>query len=225
MRNQIYKGAFRLLFTSSLKRDHVSLRRFTHIYQIDALPIATFREMSTASMGTSGEINEDSLVMEFFKSAKKNDVAAVEDLIESEEFGRIKDAINNTDSFGNSPLMICSQRNWADSIEILLANEHCDVNHQNFFGSSALMCSSSHGHLDALRVLCRYPNVDINLLSRFGQTALMKAAQAGKAESIKILIDHGARVDVRNKQGKSAIDIAAEKGHSHVVELLSKYLN
>jgi Ankyrin repeats (3 copies) len=179
------------------------------------------RWLSTGtSAGSPALLDEEGLVLKFFSAAKRNDVAGVEELVESDEFMQIKDTINLTDSFGNSPLMIAAQRNWSETISVLLSNEHCDVNHQNFFGSSALMCSASHGHLDALKVLCECKKVEIDLLSRFGQTALMKAAQAGKLESIDILMKHGARADIINKQGKDAIAIAAEKGHDRVVEFL-----
>ena len=94
------------------------------------------------------------MMREFFDLSKKNDDAGVEELVESHKFLLIHEAINTTDSFGNSPIMIASQRNWSEVIIHLQFNQYCDVNHQNFFGSSALMCSASHGHLDALRVLC-----------------------------------------------------------------------
>ena len=47
--------------------------------------------------------------------------------------------LNGTDAFGNSPLMLCSQRDWFESCQKLI-DLKCDVNHQNVFGSSALMC-------------------------------------------------------------------------------------
>ena len=170
------------------------------------------------------DFNDDELLSKFFKAAKNNDVAAAEDIIESDAFRELKESVNLTDALGNSPLMICAQRNWADSIEVLLANNYCDVNHQNIFGSSALMCSSSHGHVDALKVLISSSKVEIDLVSRFGQTALMKAAQAGKLTSIEILLDKGANASTLNKQGKNALQIAEEKEHRSVVDYLSNRL-
>ena len=170
-----------------------------------------------------GTLDEDELLENFFKAAKSNDVAAAEDIIESAVFRGLKESVNLTDAFGNSPLMICAQRNWSDSITILLANDHCDVNHQNIFGSSALMCSSSHGHMDALKVLLSCSRVEVDLVSRFGQTALMKAAQAGKLTSIQVLLTKGANATLLNKQGKGVIQIAEEKGHDKVADFFSKY--
>lgn len=174
---------------------------------------------------TAIDIDEEELVAQFFKAARGNDVAGAEDILESETFRNLKDAVNFTDAFGNSPLMICAQRNWHESISLLLANDHCDTNHQNIFGSSALMCCSSHGHMDALKVLLESEKVEIDLMSRFGQTAMMKAAQAGKLASIKLLLLKGANPAILNKKGKGAIQIAEEKSHTHVVEFLTLVQN
>ena len=182
------------------------------------------RSCAAIEQDCANNLDDDALLSTFFKAAKSNDVAAAEDILESEVFSKLKDSVNLTDAFGNSPLMICAQRNWHDSISLLLANDHCDVNHQNIFGSSALMCSSSHGHIDALKALLRSDKLEINLVSRFGQTALMKAAQAGKLSSIKVLISSGANPTILNKQGKGALQIAEEKGHRPVVDYLSGQL-
>lgn len=187
-----------------------------------------FHSSSTSNdaiqQNSASNLDDDALISTFFNAAKSNDVAAAEDIIESDLFSKLKDSVNLTDAFGNSPLMICAQRNWHDSILLLLANDHCDVNHQNIFGSSALMCSSSHGHIDALKALLNSEKLEIDLLSRFGQTALMKAAQAGKLASIKVLISSGANPSILNKQGKGALQIAEEKGHRVIVDYLTSQL-
>lgn len=182
------------------------------------------RRNAAIQQDSTSHLDDDALLSTFFNAAKSNNVAAAEDIIESDLFSKLKDSVNLTDAFGNSPLMICAQRNWHDSISLLLANDHCDVNHQNIFGSSALMCSSSHGHIDALKALLNSEKLEINLVSRFGQTALMKAAQAGKLSSIKVLISCGANPSILNKQGKGALQIAEEKGHRAVVDYLSGQL-
>lgn len=169
------------------------------------------------------DMDDDTVVTKFFAAAKANNIAAAEDIIESPYFKKLEDSVNLTDALGNSPLMICAQRNWSESIAALLENDHCDVNHQNMFGSSALMCCSSHGHLDALKTLLGSDKVEIDLVSRFGQTALMKAAQAGKLASIQLLIAKGANPAILNKQGKGALQIAQEKDHTNVIEYLTQY--
>jgi uncharacterized protein len=178
-----------------------------------------------AGQDVTAEMDDDTIVTKFFAAAKANNIAAAEDIIESAYFKKLEDSVNLTDALGNSPLMICAQRNWSESIAALLENDHCDVNHQNMFGSSALMCCSSHGHLDALKTLLGSEKVEIDLVSRFGQTALMKAAQAGKLASIQLLIAKGANPAILNKQGKGALQIAEEKDHKNVIEYLRLLLS
>lgn len=49
------------------------------------------------------------------------------------------------------------------------------------------------------------------LLAMFDwQTALHHAARNGHLRCLKVLIDAGARVDVKNKEGKTALTIAVE---------------
>jgi len=146
--------------SSSRKDDDKSNSRFTTRPNSRCSSSGSVSESSESvqlsPFQVSGE-EEDNMMKEFFELAKKNDDAGVEELVESHKFLLIHEAINTTDSFGNSPIMIAAQRNWSEVIVQLQCNQYCDVNHQNFFGSSALMCSASHGHLDALRVLCNNP--------------------------------------------------------------------
>ena len=46
----------------------------------------------------------------------------------------------------------------------------------------------------------------------FSQTALHHAARNGHLRCLKVLLDSGAKVDVKNKEGKTALQIALEKG-------------
>jgi ankyrin repeat protein len=55
------------------------------------------------------------------------------------------------------------------------------------------------------------------LTGRQGQTALFLAAEAGRAEVVRYLLDHGARVDIKDDMGRSPIDVARAKP---VVDLL-----
>ena len=91
------------------------------------------------------------------------------------------------------------------------------------------MCSASLGHIDALETILKCNRLSIDKCSRYGQTALMKAILAGRYESVKILIAAGARVDISNKQGKSTLDIAKEKGHSlilnHILSVMENHKN
>lgn len=53
-------------------------------------------------------------------------------------------------------------------------------------------------------------------------SALMSAASGGHGEIAQMLMDRGAQVQHKDGQGRSAISIAREKKHAHLVRLLSE---
>jgi hypothetical protein len=54
------------------------------------------------------------------------------------------------------------------------------------------------------------------------RTALIAAAAAGQRGSVELLLMLGARPDVTDGEGRTALDWALAKGHSNLVELLGK---
>jgi uncharacterized protein len=57
------------------------------------------------------------------------------------------------------------------------------------------------------------------LTNRQGQTTLFYAAEAGRTAVVKYLLEHGAKVDVKDDAGKTPIDLA--KGNAEIVTLLT----
>ncbi|KAJ5807643.1 hypothetical protein N7447_011099 [Penicillium robsamsonii] len=53
-----------------------------------------------------------------------------------------------------------------------------------------------------------------------GGTALMQAARRGHRSVVEQLLEHGARVDAKDRLGRSALSWAAESGHTEAVKLL-----
>jgi ankyrin repeat protein len=57
---------------------------------------------------------------------------------------------------------------------------------------------------------------------RYGNSALHEAVISGASEKvIRVLLDHGARSDVKNKQGKTAIQLARESKKAKLLKLLT----
>jgi ankyrin repeat protein len=53
-------------------------------------------------------------------------------------------------------------------------------------------------------------------------TPLHVAAHFGNAEVVKLLLMHGADSSIRDSRSKTAIDIARDRGHSTVVQILQQ---
>jgi ankyrin repeat protein len=53
-----------------------------------------------------------------------------------------------------------------------------------------------------------------------GQTALMGAAVSGKVETVKALLEAGANVLVKDRDGRTAIDHAEKGGNEEIIKVL-----
>jgi ankyrin repeat protein len=60
--------------------------------------------------------------------------------------------------------------------------------------------------------LCLDRGVDINAFNATGTTAVHSAVQRGAEKVVKYLADHGAKLDMKNKQGRTPLDIALGVG-------------
>ena len=54
------------------------------------------------------------------------------------------------------------------------------------------------------------PHIYINIKGSNGETPLHKAAKNGHVDMVKLLISNGANKNIKNNDGKTAKDIAAE---------------
>jgi len=67
------------------------------------------------------------------------------------------------------------------------------------------------GSLEAIKLLVDY-GVDVNAFNTNGQTILHNAAARGSTAIIQFAADHGARLDKKDKQGRTPLDIAQGGG-------------
>jgi ankyrin repeat protein len=81
--------------------------------------------------------------------------------------------------------------------------------------------------------ICLDRGVDINAFNNNGQTALHRAAQRGADQVVKFLAEHGAKLDMKDKQNRTPIDMALlptpdpgntpKPGHLSTAALLRQY--
>ncbi|CAO3624614.1 unnamed protein product [Cunninghamella blakesleeana] len=76
------------------------------------------------------------------------------------------------------------------------------------------------GHEELCRLLSRNPK-DVDVPDKYNSwTPLFWAASDGHAECVRILISAGAKVNVKDENGKTALYYAAWEGHMDIVQLL-----
>jgi len=62
---------------------------------------------------------------------------------------------------------------------------------------------------------------DVNLQDEWGWTALITATFCNDPAIVKLLLRAGAKLDLQNNEGKTALDIAKEYDYQEIVELLT----
>ncbi len=65
--------------------------------------------------------------------------------------------------------------------------------------------------------------VPLNTQDIYGDTALIMATDLGLQVLVQLLLDSGARTDIRNKEGKTAYDVAIENGYSDIASWIMFY--
>ncbi len=150
-------------------------------------------------------------------------------------------------SFGQTALMAAAEKGQTVAARALI-DHHADLNAKDRNGITALMLAAANNHPDITKLLIDH-QADLSLQDNSGWTATMKAVYQGNIECVKILVDrskeeldralliaalaghqdvvrvllnHGAEVDTRAADGRTALMLASAKNHKDVVDALLK---
>ncbi len=121
-----------------------------------------------------------------------------------------------------SALMIASAKGYVQIAELLL-DRGADTNLQDVYRWTPVMRAAYENRIDMVRLLLRQPGVDVNRAGENEITALHLAASQGYSDIARILIEHGARPDARDAEGRTPLDIAAERSDWEFVSALQTY--
>jgi ankyrin repeat protein len=108
-----------------------------------------------------------------------------------------------------------------------LANEAgADPAITNRFGGIALIPAAERGHVEVVRYLLTESDVDVDHVNNLGWTALLEAiilSDGGRAhqEIVALLIEHGADVDLADRDGVTPLAHARARGYDAIAALLA----
>ena len=68
------------------------------------------------------------------------------------------------------------------------------------------MYAAHHDEPEILKFLLEHGAININAQNDNGETALMKAVRYNSSESINVLLDAGADIGMKDKEGRYAVD-------------------
>jgi ankyrin repeat protein len=76
------------------------------------------------------------------------------------------------------------------------------------------------GHAEIVRLLLTKGKALANVLDSRDWSPLYVAAESGSLETVQILLDHGARIDITNSEGRTPLLHAISCGHIEIAQLL-----
>ncbi|KAG6899899.1 hypothetical protein C0995_004753 [Termitomyces sp. Mi166 len=129
------------------------------------------------------------------------------------------------DGMSHSALERAALRNYPEHAKILIA-KGANVNNTN-----ALKIAAYKGHIEMIELLLE-KGANINEIPRphycgvtILGTALHEAAEEGQLGAVRLLLERGADPTLEDTTGKTALDLAREKNHTAIVEVLESRLS
>ncbi|KAG2011190.1 ankyrin repeat domain-containing protein 50 [Coprinopsis cinerea AmutBmut pab1-1] len=220
-----------------------------HVEVIDALLRYTRRSMLRSTVsgegrpGTHlflGQLNlRDSRGMTaLMLASREGHVDAVQRLIAHKDT-----QVNLANKYGWTALILASRYSHEGTVQRLLAHKDTQVNLANSEGETALMLASRNGSEGTVRRLLAHKDTQVNLANNNGETALMLALNPGLSlpewrrqgwysrwdwgtwkKLLALFLGHS-QIDpnTANKNGDTALILAARDGRSEAVSLLLQH--
>jgi ankyrin repeat protein len=146
-----------------------------------------------------------------FDAAKRGDLQMVQELIAE---GADVNSLDLEDDYGfpgQDPLDVAADYGHGDIIRELI---RAGSNNRAF-----IVNSISSGQPDAVRAWIELGE-DVNAYTDEDRYTPLLAAAGSSLEIVKMLVDAGAKVNYMSPNGRSALDLAMEKGNRAVVDFL-----
>ena len=123
--------------------------------------------------------------------------------------------VEQMDGEGRNLLHLAALHGQLPMVERLLEEGYA-VDETDFEGHTPLIDAILRGHLDIVELLVLYSEIDFP--AETNRTALMFAAQTNAIDSLKVLLDAGADVNIRDKDGNTALILGVK--HADILAML-----
>lgn len=179
-------------------------------------PSLTTAPAASTSPALPPEAQAD-LDQRLIRAAKANDAGAVAELI------RAGGNVNAKDAIQDSAFLYAGAEGFNEVLQLTLA-AGADVRSTNRFGGTALIPASEHGHVDTVKILIA-AGVPVNHVNNLGWTAMQEAILLNNGgprqqEVVRQLLDAGADPNIRDPQGRTALENAERLGFGAIAKLI-----
>ncbi|MCB9492940.1 MAG: ankyrin repeat domain-containing protein [Epsilonproteobacteria bacterium] len=177
-------------------------------------------EIVKVLLGSKGiDVNRQDLsgAAPLHRALLENNIEIAQELLKAEGID-----VNKPNKPGDTPLhMAVSERN-VKGVQVLRGAKGIEVNKPNKFGVTPLHLAVNREDEEVVQALLNFEGIAVNERDMSGATALLDAVKRGNFAIVNALFAKGADVSLKDKQGKSAIDVARENGFTEIVELLEQ---
>ena len=132
--------------------------------------------------------------------------------------------VNSQNKYGYTPLHQAAGNDDTSVSRILLENG-ADPNIKDKWGRAPIHMAIEMNRRNSAKFLIKYPETDVNAQDNDNKTALHQCSSYGYLEICILLIEHGAILDLKNKQGQTPLDTAVEQKQYEIIKLLEKAIN
>ncbi len=145
-----------------------------------------------------------------------NDLSEVQKLIQ-------KGAdVNELDDNQDAPLVIAAYKGYTEIVKVLLEAGANVTAVDPEMKATALHAAAYAGRAEAAKVLIAY-KIDIDKQGPYnGYTALHDAIWQNNIETVRALIEAGARLDLKSKDGQTALDLAKARSRKEIAALIEQ---
>ncbi|WP_340012950.1 ankyrin repeat domain-containing protein [Paenibacillus sp. FSL K6-1318] len=132
--------------------------------------------------------------------------------------------VNIQDNMKNNPFLYAGAEGDLDILKLTI-KAGAEPAITNRYGGTALIPASEHGYVDVVKELLTQTSVDVDHVNQLGWTALLEAiilndGNVQQQETIQLLIEHGADVNIPDRDGVSPLSHAKNKGFKEIEEIL-----
>lgn len=128
------------------------------------------------------------------------------------------------DDMLNNPFLYAGAEGYLDILKLMIA-AGADPTITNRYGGVAVIPASEHGYVEVVEELLKHTKTDVNHVNNLGWTALLEAiilndGSEKQQQTIRLLIEHGADVNLADKDGVTPLEHAREKGFKEIEAIL-----
>jgi len=134
--------------------------------------------------------------------------------------------INLQDHRKDNPFLYAGAEGLLEILKLTI-DAKADTKITNRFGGTALIPAAERGHVQVVRELLTRTDVNVNHVNNLGWTALLEAVILGNGgerhqQIAQLLIDHGANVNLADKDGVTPLKHAQTRGFRQIATILER---